>query len=363
MVKWLTILLAVLGLSLGLWTVITEGEQIEEVPPSRPPSVNPFVDGIASTGIVEPSARVTHVGIPEPGLVTDVYVQVNDLVAVGQPLFRLDDRVLKSELLKANAAREVAIAKVRWYEAAPRAEDIPPLRAAVAQAEADLADAADQLDRAQRAFDDNAANVNEPVRWQYRVKTLEAVLDLARANLSRELAGSWSPELDMARTEVARADADIQSLNVRIDRMTIRAPIAGTILRRDIEPGEYSAGTEEGALSLGDLSQLHVRAMVNEEDLSLLRLGARAVARVRGGLPKDIDLTMLWIEPLAAPKRQITGRATELIDTRVVEVLFNAANVRAGGGIAAAVTSDSSLITLYPGQLVDVFIETTEQTQ
>jgi len=363
MLKWLTILLAVLGLSLGLWTVITEGEQIKEVPPSRPPSVNPFGDGIACTGIVEPNARVIHVGIPDPGLVTDVYVQVNDAVAAGQPLFRMDDRILKSELLKANAVREVALAKVRWYEAAPRAEDIPPLRASVAQAEADLADAADQLDRARRAFDDNAANVNETVRWQYRVKTLEAALDLARANLARALAGTWSLDLDMARTEVARADADIQSLNSRIDRMTIRAPTSGTILRRDIEPGEYSAGAEEGALSLGDLSQLHVRAMVNEEDLPLLRLGARAVARVRGGSPIDIELTMLWIEPLAAPKRQITGRATELIDTRVVEVLFSAANVRAGGGTAEAAAFDSKLITLFPGQLVDVFIETQEQSQ
>jgi hypothetical protein len=98
---------------------------------------------------------------------------------------------------------------------------------------------------------------------------------------------------------------------------------------------------------MGDLSSLHVRAQVNEEDAPLLREGARGVARVRGPARIELPLRMLRIEPLAQPKRQLTGDFSELVDTRVVEVVFEAD--------ASSMPRGSRL---YPGQIVDVFIET-----
>jgi hypothetical protein len=54
---------------------------------------------------------------------------------------------------------------------------------------------------------------------------------------------------------------------------------------------------------------------------------------------------MLAIEPLAVPKKQLTGSTQELVDTRVVEVLF------------AVQPGSPDNIRLYPGQIVDVFID------
>ena len=55
---------------------------------------------------------------------------------------------------------------------------------------------------------------------------------------------------------------------------------------------------------------------------------------------------MLRIEPLALPKTQLTGLKDELVDTRVIEVVFQ---VEAG---------DAAGVRPYPGQVVDVFLET-----
>jgi len=141
-------------------------------------------------------------------------------------------------------------------------------------------------------------------------------------------------------------------LFIELDRLTVRAPRAGTILRRDIEPGEQSrTDPARPMLILGDLSTLHVRAQVDEEDMPLLRAGAMAKARVRGPLSRErgeLDLKMLWIEPLAGPKRQITNASTELVDTRVVEVIFELR------------PEDQKGVTLYPGQVVDVYIDAPE---
>ena len=73
----------------------------------------------------------------------------------------------------------------------------------------------------------------------------------------------------------------------------------------------------------------------------MLRTGAAAQARVRGQKAILVPLTMIRIEPLAQPKVQLSGATTERVDTRVLEVLF-----RVQGSA-----------TLYPGQLVDVFID------
>jgi hypothetical protein len=79
----------------------------------------------------------------------------------------------------------------------------------------------------------------------------------------------------------------------------------------------------------------------------MLREGAEAVARIRGPVDAKVPLRMLRIEPLAIPKTNITGSATELVDTRVVEVVFE-------------VVPRESRVRLYPGQAVDVFIEAQE---
>jgi hypothetical protein len=94
---------------------------------------------------------------------------------------------------------------------------------------------------------------------------------------------------------------------------------------------------------LGDLTTMQVRAQVDEEDTPLLRMGAPAVARIRGPMATEIPLRMLRIEPFARPKTQISGASTELVDTRVIETVFEA-QITAGA-------------RLYPGQVVDVYIE------
>jgi len=130
----------------------------------------------------------------------------------------------------------------------------------------------------------------------------------------------------------------------------VRAPIAGTILKRNIEPGEHaSPSAGEAALVLADLSALMVRARVNEEHMPPEERMASAIARPRGRADQEIPLRLHAVEPLAIPKRSLTGAPAEFVDTRVVEVLFKMER-----------KPDPRVV---PGRLVDVFIELTEVGQ
>lgn len=344
MVKWITIAVAVLGLALGVYTVATARHDPPKAPLAAAPSVNPYAHGIAATGVVEAASRNVQVAAPEGGLVVDVFAQVGDKVAAGDPLFELDSRVLRADLVRARAEVLAAQAELKRLEASPRAEEIPPLEAAVLAAETDLADWTDQYERYRQAAQQVAGSDVEMRRRYFGMEGARARLEQARTELALARAGAWAPDLDIARANVAAAEANIEAIQLLIDRRTVRSPIAGTVLRRNVEPGQFApAEPRTAAMVVGDLSSLLVRAQVDEEDVSGLRDGAAGVARVRGPRAAKVDLEMVRIEPFASPKTELTGATIERVDTRVVEVVFR--------------VTGTPEARLYPGQRVDVFIE------
>ncbi len=343
MIKWLTILVACLGLGVALYAVATEGQDRVVPPaPAAPPSVNPFARGIAAAGTVEAASRNIAIAPPEGGLVAEVFAPVGGSVKRNDPLFRLDTRLLEAELVRARSAEVASAARLARLKAQPRAEDVPALEAAVARATAQLADAEDQLEDTRRAATSQAVSASEMSRRSFAVDVARAELRQNDARLKLVQAGAWGPDVAVAEAELSQAQAEVQSIQLRIDRLTVRSPIDGVVLKRNIEPAQF-VSTAASAMVVGDLSTLRVRARVDEEDAPLLRDRARGVARVRGVESESLDLRWLWVEPLAQPKTELTGATVERVDTRVVEVMFEIT------GRARA--------RLFAGQVVDVFID------
>lgn len=350
MVKWATILLALAGVSLGLYTVSTAYAPQADVPPSRPPSTNPFPSGVACLGVVESASREVEIAAPEPGLVVEVLADVGERVKRGQPLLRLDTRELEAQILRAEAALAPFERQLDRWSALPRPEDVPPARAEAARAAAVIADREDRVRRNREALaaGTGAITPRELSESEAVLASARAESARAEAELARLLAGGWGPDRDLIEADLARARAEVASLKLLRDRLTVTAPRDGTILSRDIEAGEHAAAMPDRPLMvLADLDRLRVRAQVDEEDIGLvwasLSEGRGVRARTRGALPRELTLTPVRIEPIARPKRQITGAGVERVDTRVIEVLFD---------VAAPAPE-----ALFPGQAVDVFIE------
>lgn len=353
MFRRITIILSLLGLAMVLYVVATAKQEIPSPPPAQPPSTNPFAAGVASLGLVEPASRTVDVAAPESGRVVEVVVQVNDRVKRGDPIFRMDGVPLDAERIRAAGMRDAAAAEVARIESWPRPEDFPPMEADVSEAQSRLADAEARFENISAAMGRGAASDDELSRQRFLVSILRASLNNAQARLDRLKAGSWSQDLAVARATLAARESDIKSIELRLERLIVRSPIDATVLKRNVEAGEYlnggltsgaETGRPEAPLVLGDLSVMHVRAQVDEEDMPIVRLGAKAVARIRGSLKIEVPLTMLRIEPLAGPKRHISGASTELVDTRVVDVIFRA-------------EPPADAPPMYPGQVVDVYID------
>ncbi len=344
MTKWITIAISIIGLALAGYVVATSGQKVPDLAPAAAPTVNPYADGIAASGMVEASTRNLTISAPVGGLVMEVLADVNDRVKAGDPLFKLDDRELRSQLLRLDAALLQAEAEVARLRAMPREEDLPPLRAAVQRAKSRVDDAEDWYNTLRLAAENQAAGEKELRRAWFVLEFARGELLESQAQLDLAEAGAWEVDITVAESRAAQARAEADGTRSLIERLVVKAPSGGTILKRHIEPGRFvTTDPNDPAMVIGDLDQLHVRAQVDEEDLPRLREGATGVARIRGASEKKLPLEMVRIEPLAMPKMSLTGSVTERVDTRVVEVVFRVKSLEG--------------MRLYPGQVVDVYID------
>jgi multidrug efflux pump subunit AcrA (membrane-fusion protein) len=330
---------------LGAYHVHSESQSLPPSTPPESPSVSPFEASVAVSGLVEPRSEHIAVGSSLPGVVLEVFVlgdRVGALVSAGSPLFRVDDRHLIAQRDAAVARLDAARRRLDRLEQAPRGEEIPPSLARVQTAERRASLAGDKLDRALRLVGRDAVSTEQVVERELEHRIALGELDRVRADHELLLAGAWGPDLDIARAEVAEEMAEVDRLEVEIDRATVRSPIDAVVLRVDVRPGEQ-VDARPGAplVVLGDLSALHVRLEIDEEDIPRYVPGSPALAFPRGDADRPYRLAFVRVEPLVMPKRSLTGIGGERVDTRVLQAIY------------AVEDRDDAL---HVGQQLDVFI-------
>jgi HlyD family secretion protein len=274
--------------------------------PPAPPPASQYGSTIAAVGLVEPSSENVRIGTPLSAIVENVLVQAGDEVAAGAPLFRLETRHLDAALADAQSAVAVA-------------------RAGVAVAEAAHADVSQQLALALAVADRRAISEDELER-------------------RRHAAGTAKARLEESRALVEAAEAERQRIQVDLDRSVVRAPIAGTVLKVNVRPGEYAAAAPlaEPLIILGNVDPLFVRVDVDEHAAAQIRASASATGTVRGDATIRTPLSFVRFEPLVIPKRALTGDSAERVDTRVLQVIYRVEN---------------DDVPLFIGQQLDVFID------
>ena len=314
LVRYGTLVAALSGVAAILLVVRLQAER--KMPPAgdppQPPAPKPYAQSVSATGILEALSDNVAVGVPQAGLVTEVKVQVNDTVKTGDVLLRLDDRDLRAQELSTRARLEVA-------------------RANVAVSQAQLAKLESQLGRLTAVNDERAVSRDDLDNRRQDVTVAAAQLAAARA------------------TQAATA-SELASLALLIERLTVRAPRAGSVLQVNLRAGEYAATAPKNpALILGETGRLQVRADVDEQNATRIRPGQKGHASLKGDPAVTFALDFVRVEPYVIPKVSLTGAGTERVDTRVLQVIFS--------------LNRPDTPPIYVGQQVDVFIEAPERPQ
>ena len=116
-----------------------------------------------------------------------------------------------------------------------------------------------------------------------------------------------------ARAQVAQAKAATERAAEDVANATIRAPIRGTVLTRDVELGSpVSSILNLGAnatpvMTLGNIDQVFVRGKVDEADIGHVRLGQPARIRVETFKDKTFNGKVTQISPMGVEKDNVTN--------------------------------------------------------
>lgn len=336
-------IVAVLSLVFAVsWTLAERPVRKPSEPPEPPPETS-RAQTVAGVGLVEPGTENIALSCAVSGLVTSLDVKAGDRVRSGQKLFSVDDRDLVADLAVKRAALSNARAQLAKLEAAPRPEELPPAEAKVAEAKAQLADAEVQMRLIDSVADLRAVRKEDVLRRRLAYQAAQARLAQAEKDLALLKAGTWAPDLAIARTQVEQAEAGVRQEEINLDRLTTRAPMDGVILQNKVRLGQFAqcGPLEEPLMIFGGGRELHVRTDVDEEDAWRVKSSAPAVAHVRGNSRSTYPLEFVRFEPYVIPKKSLTGNATERVDTRVLQVIYR--------------FRDRS-VPVFNGQQMDVFI-------
>src|SRR5215469_12061757 len=211
----------------------------EEPPPFTPPTAK-FESSIGTVGLVEANTENIDLSCAVSGMVTELHVKAGDRVQPGQKLFSLDDRDLQADLAVKRAALGSARAQLAKLKAEPRPEELPPLEAKVTEARALVADAEVQVHLIESVTDSRAVRKEDVLRRRQNLEAAKARLAQAEKDLALAKAGAWGPDLEIARAQVAQAEAVVHQDEVSIERLTTRALVEGTILQNKVRLGQYA---------------------------------------------------------------------------------------------------------------------------
>lgn len=214
---------------------------------------------VSSAGVVEPLATV-EVKSKASGEVLDVLVEVGDQVDRDTLLVRIDPRTVRNDL----AQREAE------------------LKAALSRREI----ARSQMTRAESLL----------ARGTFTQLDLEqAALDLANSE-----------------ADVVAAQVSVENARIAVDDTDVRAPITGTVIQKPVERGQViSSPTRDVAggsplMQMADLSQVQIRALIDETDIGKIRTGMPAKVSVAAYPNQPFPGDVVKVEPQAVVEQNVT---------------------------------------------------------
>jgi HlyD family secretion protein len=291
----------------AVWGFATINGASTTIDPSRLATVEraTMVRSVVATGKIQPITKV-EIKSKANGIIEKLFVDVDRVVAPGQVLAELDKenltarvREARANLQAAEAAHAAAIAQLNKSEIEAESPDVDFARRNHA--------------RAQQLFDQKLVS-------QSTLEEAKTSLDQAE-NRQRAARG----QLVIGRARVAEAQANVAQARAAVERAeeelanaTIKAPIRGTVLTRDVEVGSpVSSILNLGAnatlvMTLGDIEKVFVRGKVDEADIGRVRLDQIAHITTESFRDRVFDGRVTQISPIGVEKDNVTTFEVEV---------------------------------------------------
>jgi len=296
---WLAAALAVVA-GLSLFLLRSEDKMVGPRFKTEPVVTGTLVVTVSATGNLQPTNQV-DVGSELSGIIDQVFVDVNDQVKKGQILARLDLSKLEDSVARSRA--NLASAKAQVLQS----------QATVVQSKSDL------------------ARLREVARLSGGKVPSAGEMDSAEADFKRAEADEAK-----ARAAVSEALADLQSDETNLRKASIRSPIDGVVLAREVDPGQTVAASFQSPVLFTlaeDLTRMELQVDVDEADVGQVSEGQNATFTVDAWPGRRFEAAITRVSFGSQEKDSVISYLTEL------EVNNNDLSLRPGMTGTAEITA------------------------
>jgi HlyD family secretion protein len=285
---------------LGVTGFVVMSRPADDIDSSRLAAVErgDIARSVVATGRIEPITKV-EIKSKANGIIKELKVDVGDIVTPGQTLAELDKedlaarvREAKAALIGAESNLKAAEAEVAKNKVEAEGPDVPFTKRNFERAERLLKDGV----LPQQSYDD--------ARSAYELAS-------NRQNVARAQGAVIEARVAQAKAAVAQAQATVDRAEEELKYATVRSPIGGMVLSRDVEIGSpVSSILNMGAAAtlvmvLGDISQVYVRGKVDEADIGVVKLDQPSRIKVETFKDKVFDGKVTQISPLGVDKDNV----------------------------------------------------------
>ena len=240
---------------------------------------------VVATGKVQPLVRV-EIKSKASGIVQRLFVHYGDRVHEGDLLAELDREQLEAGVRESRANLTAAEAAYERNRIEAEGPDLPFLKLA--------------LERARKLYADGliAPSLLEDADKAHQMGINKQTAARSQAAVSRA-------EVEKARAALERAATDLRYA-------TIRSPMDGLVLSRDVEVGDAVSsilllGSQATrVMMLGDVSEVYVLGKVDEADIGRVFIGQSARIVVESFKDKSFAGKVTKISPLGVEKDNVT---------------------------------------------------------
>jgi len=255
---------------------------------------------VTATGTINPVITVL-VGSQISGTVKALYADFNSRVKEGQVIAQIDPAIFEAQVQQGQAGVQNAQAGLRVAEA-----NLQNVRAGLLSAQAGLETSRANLARAEVAVLDTKRTLDRNIELMSRKVIAQAALDTAQANYdsaaaqkeaARAQTEQAKAQVESARAQVETAKAQVESAKAEIERAkaslkasetnlrytTIRSPVNGTVISRNVDVGQTVAASLQAPTIFTiakDLTEMQVDSNVSEADIGRVAVGQDATFTV-----------------------------------------------------------------------------------
>ncbi len=305
-------LIAILG---GYWAFQSIFAVDNSIPPEKLALVEKgsIARSVVATGKIEPLSMV-DIKSKASGIIKHLYVDVGDRVRRDQLLVELDKETLEAQLKEANAFLNAAECRLQEMQAQSKTLQANLTKARLEAENEDFDFMVAEFRRNQDLYKEGLISKSDFDSIEKQMKAAEvarnalrAFVQVREAELEQNLRA-----INRVRAEVVQAQAQSERAEENLKYASIRSPINGVVLTRELEIGDaVSSILQLGSnatliMTLGDVRELYVKGRIDETDIGLVAKGQAVRITVDAYKDRVFQGKVFRIAPMGEEKDNVT---------------------------------------------------------